>query len=239
MSKELLKRLTRDDTEHGVEYYRADEVDSLLAEQPAPSQYGSPELQAMIVARAMEKNAAEQPARQQEPRIAELEETVRQLNRALREATEAPTFMGEPVQNRLTDEQALDVMGQRIGYGRIQQIAGQLWDVRHGCAPRGSMGVTVKDTTPPPQPAQKEPLAWVDERVIAWLADRHGKRSAYITTKLSAVKSFERPMAIYTAPLAQRTWVWLTDDEIVECWARPTMWATAHAIERKLKEKNT
>ena len=37
-----------------------------LAEQPAPSQYGSPELQAMIVARAMEKNAAEQPA-QQEP----------------------------------------------------------------------------------------------------------------------------------------------------------------------------
>lgn len=37
-----------------------------LAEQPAPSQYGSPELQALIVARAMEKNAAEQPA-QQEP----------------------------------------------------------------------------------------------------------------------------------------------------------------------------
>ena len=36
------------------------------AEQPAPSQYGSTELQATIVARAMEKNAAEQPA-QQEP----------------------------------------------------------------------------------------------------------------------------------------------------------------------------
>ena len=33
--------------------------------QPAPSQYGSPELQAMIVARAIEKDRAAQPA--QEP----------------------------------------------------------------------------------------------------------------------------------------------------------------------------
>ena len=29
---EALKRLTRDDTEHGVEYYRADEVDAILAQ---------------------------------------------------------------------------------------------------------------------------------------------------------------------------------------------------------------
>ena len=35
MSKEEMKRITRDDTEHGVEYYRADEVDALLAQQPA------------------------------------------------------------------------------------------------------------------------------------------------------------------------------------------------------------
>jgi hypothetical protein len=39
-------------------------------------------------------------------------------------------------------------------------------------------------------------------------------------------------------PKAQRQWVRLTDEEIVECWARPTMWATVHAIETKLKQKN-
>ena len=41
-----------------------------------------------------------------------------------------------------------------------------------------------------------------------------------------------------TTPQPKREWVGLTDEEIVECWARPTMWATAHAIEAKLKEKN-
>ena len=38
MSKEATTRPTRDDTEHGVEYYLADQVDALLAEQPAPMQ---------------------------------------------------------------------------------------------------------------------------------------------------------------------------------------------------------
>lgn len=42
-----------------------------------------------------------------------------------------------------------------------------------------------------------EPVAWVDERAIAWLADRAGKASAGITTKLQAVKSPERPMPLY------------------------------------------
>ena len=47
----------------------------------------------------LKEHPAAQPAPVQEPvaRIAELEETVRQLNHALREATETPTFMGEPV----------------------------------------------------------------------------------------------------------------------------------------------
>jgi hypothetical protein len=44
---------------------------------------------------------------------------------------------------------------------------------------------------------QAEPVAWVDERAISWL-DR--RASAHITTRLSAAKSLERPMALYTTP---------------------------------------
>jgi len=41
----------------------------------------------------------------------------------------------------------------------------------------------------------------------------------------------------YEAP--KRQWVGLTDDDVVACWARPDMFAIAHAIESKLKEKNS
>ena len=37
----------------------------------------------------------------------------------------------------------------------------------------------------------------------------------------------------------KREWVGLTDEEVVECWARRNMFHIAHAIEAKLKEKNT
>jgi len=37
----------------------------------------------------------------------------------------------------------LQRIGEAIGYGRAQQVLGELWEQRHGCAPRGRMGVTV------------------------------------------------------------------------------------------------
>lgn len=43
---------------------------------------------------------------------------------------------------------------------------------------------------------------------------------------------------LYTAP-PRKPWVGLTSEEVVACWARPDLFAIAHAIESKLKEKNT
>ena len=44
-----------------------------------------------------------------------------------------------------------------------------------------------------------EPVAWVDERAIFWLANRRSG-AATITTTLGKQKSFERPMPLYTTP---------------------------------------
>lgn len=48
---------------------------------------------------------------------------------------------------------AVEVMCQKVGYGRMQQLIGELWDKAHNCAPRGRMGMTVDDRLPPlPKP---------------------------------------------------------------------------------------
>jgi hypothetical protein len=39
----------------------------------------------------------------------------------------------------------LERIGEAIGYGRSQQILGELWDKRHNVPGRGAMGVTVRD----------------------------------------------------------------------------------------------
>jgi hypothetical protein len=63
-------------------------------------------------------------------------------------------------------------IGRKIGFGRAQQILGEQWDAEHGCAPRGRMGVTVKDAAP-------QAPALTDERItdiirsVAELPDRN------------------------------------------------------------------
>jgi len=44
-------------------------------------------------------------------------------------------------------------IGRAIGFGRAQQILGEQWEAEHDCAPRGRMGVTVKE-----QPADEKLL---------------------------------------------------------------------------------
>ena len=47
--------------------------------------------------------------------------------------------------------------------------------------------------------AGSEPVAWVNERALSWLANSRSL-SATITTKLEKGKSFERPMPLYSHP---------------------------------------
>lgn len=49
-------------------------------------------------------------------------------------------------------------IGRSIGFGRAQQILGEQWEAIHDCAPRGRMGVTVKDPSPA-APALEAPSA--------------------------------------------------------------------------------
>jgi hypothetical protein len=57
---------------------------------------------------------------------------------------------------------------------------------------------------------KQEPVAWVDERAIAWLAEHP---NGNVTTKLELQKSFERPMPLYTNQTQRKP---LTDEEIGE-----------------------
>lgn len=66
-----------------------------------------------------------------------------------------PATYGEQLAAGADCADTLLAIGRRIGFGRAQQILGDQWDAEYGCAPRGRMGVTVKDdpTAPPSAPA--------------------------------------------------------------------------------------
>ena len=88
------------------------------------------------------------------------------------------------------------------------------------------------------QEQEQEPVAWVDEASIAWLAE-HPR--GIITTRLVKQKSPERQMAMYAEP-PRREWRSLTNEEIYPLYNEPRSDAEilefARAIEAKLKEKN-
>lgn len=108
--------------------------------------------------------------RRQHARIAEMEA---QLEAVGAGGVSGP-LMGQP--QAMPDLSALTERGARAWAGVDAQ------GLRDGVASAGS-----------------GPVAWVDERALAWLANSRSL-SATITTKLEKGKSFERPMPIYLHP---------------------------------------
>ena len=83
------------------------------------------------------------------------------------------------------------------------------------------------------QPAQQEPVAYLCENAVGHQYFRWKKPS-----------SEYKPIALYTSPPAQRTWVGLTDADKQEAFdetqeASGGFWEFADYLEAKLKEKNT
>jgi hypothetical protein len=89
----------------------------------------------------------------------------------------------------------LDAMWARVEIGQAHIVASQGLGEPIAATPAPAPAVKDSLTTAP-----AEPVAWVDERAIAWLQGRNP--AAHITTPLQAGKSFERPMPLYAAPAA-------------------------------------
>lgn len=120
------------------------------------------------------------------------------------------------------------------------------WETDYGLGGKGRAATYTEPlyTAPPRRETEQEPVAWVDEASIAWLAE-HPR--GIITTRLVKQKSPERQMAMYAEP-PRREWRGLTMQEInalPEVGGR--MWnmgvaeavlQAIRAVEAKLKEKN-
>jgi hypothetical protein len=102
---------------------------------------------------------------------------------------------------------------------------------------------------PPAQPAPVQPVAWVllreDEDGFEPIQFYGGKEKPETAAGELKPRFTLRPVcfADTTPPAAQRQWVGLTDEEVLEAagidGADTWLFETAYAIEAKLKEKNT
>ena len=108
-------------------------------------------------------------------------------------------------------------------------------------------GHLMNDRPAAPQPAQQEPVAWLELLREA----RDNCKASIVEEGISASRKEYRidlearlTAALNSSPPAQRTWVGLTDEEIEqgckESWVTEQAWQSAvWWAEAKLKEKNT
>lgn len=93
-----------------------------------------------------------------------------EIDRLKAELVSAPVVLPEPVAAKADPIDALRwganvaetllSIGRAIGFGRAQQILGEQWEADHNCAPRGRMGVTVKDDAHHASTLLPEPAVW-------------------------------------------------------------------------------
>ena len=203
-----------------------------LAEQPAPSQYGSPELQAMIVARAIDKDKSEQPA-QQEPKKDLMWSTVAMQERHDQRIQKVVATLERIKQEQLAEQPAQQEPWGACVHGRV--FVGRLPDHVRKFSEDEGMPIQWLYTSPQPaqpaQPAQQEPVAKDDADIYEfWARNKETERQ-------------QKPMA-YGKP-----WVGLDHDDIHalmnEYFYEGMQPSAIHfanfarAIEAKLKEKNT
>ena len=149
---------------------------------------------------------------------------VKKLGQAMTFAKKA--LAEQPAQQDSTCSNALRAQGKayprtckKCGLGPCVELAQQALDKKAENA--RELGLDY-------EPAQQEPVAWMD--VDGNVSDNNDH------------KCF--PIALYTSPQTQRTWVSLTEDEIslivAECsLVSPSDHYFAEAIEAKLRSKNT
>ena len=98
---------------------------------------------------------------------------------------------------------------------------------------------------PVAKPRKQEPVAWLRKSDLVELRACNYMRLGADSPSIWAPNAPDEPspdmelVAVYTSPPAQRTWVGLTDDEILYCVELENPKAIAEEVEAKLKEKNT
>lgn len=85
------------------------------------------------------------------------------------------------------------------------------------------------------QAEKQEPVGYMDKTKFKLLSEGDS-----VITTITSHRPFTDDVPLYaTPPAAQREWVGLTDEEILDMWPSETRIEFVRAIEAKLKEKNT